>query len=434
MPPSNNIQESEMTIPEEHLHLEEEVHIWLSCQQFPPSVAKIRHLGIPIFFLLISIFMVVFGSIWLHFMIPICGTTVISSSKFTIRSVGTKRVMEGITCPGYDWTGEKTSYEAGAHEVYETIPLTPELSSTITPVGISSTEGVVGGPIGYTLNGVAIFSNGGAHHKDAVKAEGSTFDSCAGHNSPNFIWPGYYHYHSLPGDTSPNSHTDIATADITYCDGIKAWYNETDTVSHSPLMGFMVDGVPIYGPRNSSGMVPDDLDECGGHTDLGFYHYHFKTTYPYSVECLKGCIEMKKKKKEEVGHHGGHDHDPVLGSYECTSTGVTQYDYSSLSTMDWSYGTGNGSDQKPIAYPVCLIVFGILFMLISVWMMWKLNIVAYCQKSFRRIDFDESRKTSPVNEEGNNDYSALEVGEEGQDLQHSNDAQYVVQASPTEKI
>ena len=54
-----------------HLDLSQEVHIWLSCQQFPPSVAKIRHIGIPIFFLLVSLFMIIFGSIWLHHLVPI---------------------------------------------------------------------------------------------------------------------------------------------------------------------------------------------------------------------------------------------------------------------------------------------------------------------------------------------------------------------------
>ena len=416
--PSNEIEDPERVNHEEHLRLEEEVHIWLSCQQFPPSVAKSRHLGIPFFFLLMSLFMIVFGSIWLHFLVPLCGTSVTSSSKFRIRSSGTKRILEGIVCPGYDWTGQNTPNSAGAHKVYESIPLTPELSSTVTPVGISTFKGAVGGPIGYTLNGVPIFTNGDAHHDDAVKGEGSTFDACAGHNSPNFIWPGYYHYHSLPGDTTPRGHVDVPTVDVAYCDGIKNWYNETSPSSHSPLMGFMVDGVPIYGPRNSTGLVPDDLDECGGHTDLGFYHYHFRTTYPYSVECLRGCIEMKKKKKKSggIGHHDGHERNPILGSYECTSTGVTQYDYSSLSSMDWSYGTGNGSDQKPITWPTCLIVFGALFFVLSSWMMWKLNVALYCKKKCSKSRVVQAEA---VKEENN--YSAVEVGEFGQGEVSSDD-------------
>lgn len=406
-----------------HLDLSQEFHIWLSCQQFPPSVAKIRHVGIPIFFLLVSLFMIIFGSIWLHHLVPICGTSYKTSSKFRITTSGTKRIMKGIMCPGYDWTRQSTPNQAGAHKIHEEIPLDPQLSSIVTPVGVSTTSGVVGGPIGYALNGVAIFTNADAHHHDAVTAEGGTFDPCAGHNAPNFIWPGYYHYHSLPGDTAPRSHLDVTTVDVLYCNGVQAWYNETSTNSHSPLVGFMVDGIPIYGPRNSSGMVPHDLDECGGHTDLGFYHYHFKTTYPYSVECLRGCIE--KKYESNGGHNEGHHSAPVLGSYECSTSGVTQYDYTSLANYDWSYGTGEDSERQ-LSGPVCLIVFGIVLLFFSLWVMWKLNVVAYCKKSYARCQAD----TTSVREEMNEDYSAVEVGEVGQDTKITS----IIPASSGEKI
>ncbi len=45
---------------------------------------------------------------------------------------------------------------------------------------------------------------------------------------------------------------------------------------HSPLFGIMADSIPIYGQLSVGGVVPTDLDECGGHTDTKypFYHYH----------------------------------------------------------------------------------------------------------------------------------------------------------------
>ena len=63
------------------------------------------------------------------------------------------------------------------------------------------------------------------------------------------------------------------------------------TSSHSPLVGFMADGLPLYGPRAAGGALPSDLDACNGHaSDLGFYHYHATTNAPYLPGCLRGCV------------------------------------------------------------------------------------------------------------------------------------------------
>ena len=64
-----------------------------------------------------------------------------------------------------------------------------------------------------------------------------------------------------------------------------------DASSHSPIVGFLADGIPIYGPRGANGAIPSDLDECNGHdSDQPFYHYHATTNAPYLVQCLKGCV------------------------------------------------------------------------------------------------------------------------------------------------
>lgn len=48
-----------------------------------------------------------------------------------------------------------------------------------------------------------------------------------------------------------------------------------------------------YGLLDASGAEPEDLDECGGHSsDLPFYHYHAQRQYPYTVACLKGCLDQ----------------------------------------------------------------------------------------------------------------------------------------------
>ena len=133
----------------------------------------------------------------------------------------------------------------------------------------------------------------------------NTFDQCGGFSSPPYKGPfsvpitGYYHYTAMPGIRYPSNPL------INYCTEINLWYNETKNETkngkngHSPLVGFMADGIPIYGPFGENGIFPKDLDLCGGHFSdkYKFYHYHFQNKYPYSVNCLRGCLDGKFNKQ-----------------------------------------------------------------------------------------------------------------------------------------
>lgn len=113
-------------------------------------------------------------------------------------------------------------------------------------------------------------------NRDAFVNEGLTFDAALGHQQQ---W-GRYHYHAEPlalryllGD-----HVDFDPATKTY------YESQTPAVKHSPILGWMRDGYPIYGPygfsnptspaggvrRMISGFVPrdgrngaDDLAQTG---------------------------------------------------------------------------------------------------------------------------------------------------------------------------
>src|SRR5262249_5825203 len=100
-----------------------------------------------------------------------------------------------------------------------------------------STPSCVGGQVGVMTNGVELFSAVDAEDHDAVAHE--VQDSCDGHPQQG----GVYHYHGLPAciDTgSPNK--------------------------QSKLIGWALDGFPIYGPRGSGGVYLSNaaLDECHG--------------------------------------------------------------------------------------------------------------------------------------------------------------------------
>lgn len=176
------------------------------------------------------------------------------------------------------------------------------------------------------------------------------YDQCGGFSSPPYRGPfsapitGYYHYSAMPGVRYP------ANKNNTYCPEVSSWYNETK-IGHSPLVGFMADGIPIYGPYSKYGKSPKDLDTCGGHSSdsHSFYHYHFQTKYPYSVNCLKGCVDGAMNKNVNSN---------------CIQNNTLKYNYTSLQGLSVSYG-GNGLNSTNWTGPACLLVFGFLLFLPS---------------------------------------------------------------------
>jgi hypothetical protein len=117
-----------------------------------------------------------------------------------------------------------------------------------------------GGPIGIFADGVAMFNswdafywngsadvsgagNGGYWNRDAYVNEGVTFDSANAHQPQS----GQYHYHANPpalryflGD-----HVNFSATAGTYSEA-------TNSPSHSPILGWVADGYPIYGPYGYS--------------------------------------------------------------------------------------------------------------------------------------------------------------------------------------
>ena len=58
---------------------------------------------------------------------------------------------------------------------------------------------------------------------------------------------------------------------------MRKWSSSAPDTKHSPLIGWALDGYPVFGPYSTGGAVPKDLDSCYGHTDDAYgYHYHAK--------------------------------------------------------------------------------------------------------------------------------------------------------------
>ncbi len=119
----------------------------------------------------------------------------------------------------------------------------------INPVEATTKEATSLGPIGMSLNGVAIYNDreGGNVPVDAGTL--LSFDRAGAHSGPG----GLYHYH-FNGDFI--------------------------SVNDAKLIGWLRDGFPIYGRKDTTGVVPINLDANGGHVGPtqnypnGIYHYH----------------------------------------------------------------------------------------------------------------------------------------------------------------
>jgi hypothetical protein len=99
---------------------------------------------------------------------------------------------------------------------------------TLNPQKNTGTPTAIGlGHIGVLTNGVSIFNANDAQYENHVWSrngyyfEYPSFDNCIGHPQQN----GEYHHHVSP----------------------KCLYDQTDSTHHSPLIGYMFDGYPVYG-------------------------------------------------------------------------------------------------------------------------------------------------------------------------------------------
>lgn len=147
-------------------------------------------------------------------------------------------------------TFAKAPNTIAAQNITLKIPVNPVMAAThsTTPMGV----------MGIALNGVPFF-NQYAAGGSPLGAEMNGFDQWWGH--PQMT--GMYHYHVEP------------------------LYLTTVKASKSAIVGFLLDGFPVYGPQEENGSTPAGLDVYHGHTHAtidypaGIYHYHFTSTAPY---------------------------------------------------------------------------------------------------------------------------------------------------------
>lgn len=167
--------------------------------------------------------------------------------------------------PYYQGTQWADKYEAynGSNPNYMTNPnriaqanLTFKIP--LSPTAATNHQATPMGPIGVSINGVSFFNQYAAGGSPLTN-EINSFDQYYGHPQQQ----GQYHYHAEPSYLTANKGKEA-------------------------LMGFLLDGFPVYGPQeNGKAVTNAQLDAYHGHTSAtadypaGIYHYHITSNDPY---------------------------------------------------------------------------------------------------------------------------------------------------------
>ncbi len=192
------------------------------------------------------------------------------SSAVTVTVDGTSVVLRSAGVPDHTspyWGAGNALYEV-PHAGMQVNPNRIATQSLVLRVPLSPASATPSdtpmGPMGLAINGVALF-NQYAAGRSPLTNEIISFDRYNGHPQQT----GQYHYHLEP-----------------------LWLTSRDGAA--ALIGVLLDGYPVYGPRETGGALPTGLDTCNGHTHAtadvasGTYHYHVTATVPYISGCFAG--------------------------------------------------------------------------------------------------------------------------------------------------
>ena len=187
-----------------------------------------------------------------------------------------KRIITGNALPDHptgvfpiDPTSVAYQYDRNMNEIKSRTIL---FEFDATPEEATNPSCVTYGAVGISLTGSVIYHGASTLGNDAAAHE--ILDRFGGHSDGTET----YHYHYATEDLQDHIHTDEN--------------------GHSPLMGYMIDGFGIYGPKGEDGQIlwTSDLDENHGHKHpvlwdgemVNLYHYHWTYDFPYNIGAFKG--------------------------------------------------------------------------------------------------------------------------------------------------
>ncbi|MGL4489156.1 MAG: YHYH protein [Rhizobiaceae bacterium] len=165
-----------------------------------------------------------------------------------------------------------------------TITLNPVYSEQVTQTDL--------GMIGVIISGSRLFNDYENPERTVVAIDdqrrignAAFLDDCNAHP----LQSGHgYHYHGVP----------------------ECIMNAGANGAHSPMVGVLLDGFPVYGQKGENGveMTNETLDECSGHVGptpefpKGIYHYHLTSDKaPYSIDCFHGDVTNAQFERRAQG-------------------------------------------------------------------------------------------------------------------------------------
>lgn len=179
------------------------------------------------------------------------------------------------------YDGSQRLGSAGGNMIEELVLV---MKMPITPTAATNKTDTPYATIGLAINGVSFF-NENAAPGDEITEELFTFDQCSGHPQQQ----GVYHYHVDPVCLIRDLGGDVTSVDKTVDSTTYQWLEDSGN-NAGLLIGFLVDGFPVYGPVGTNetdctgaAVNASSIDGYNGHShctadfENGIYHYHVKT-------------------------------------------------------------------------------------------------------------------------------------------------------------
>ncbi len=145
-------------------------------------------------------------------------------SDVQIVQYSTNYVYISCTCiPDYSigpWVGNPNT-PVNQNFVFKITRTPVQNTGTLTAVGLGHTGVWTNGVSVFNVSDAMSYNNQGIWNRNAYYWEGPGFDNCLGHPQQQ----GEYHHHVSP----------------------TCLYNDSDSLAHSPIIGYAFDGFPIYG-------------------------------------------------------------------------------------------------------------------------------------------------------------------------------------------
>lgn len=156
------------------------------------------------------------------------------------------------------------------------IPLAPQAgAATLAPTG-DNNHGQ-----GIALNGV-ILAPADPYAFLTGANNIAPLDQYGGHATLQYV----YHYHGIP--------TSFFNCSQGWDGTHLTWAAAAPNGQHSPQIGWMLDGLPQFGPYSNGGTVPTDLSSCRAHTHTPYgMHYHAGFAHDATNSFL-GCFTYRR--------------------------------------------------------------------------------------------------------------------------------------------